>query len=119
VLAEMQSLYVKGCSTLKLCAALVGVYEDHRKDVAALDHSPLARRTWEEDTRRIEHLLEAGRRTAEERITGQVGETIALNNTKEARRGSTRMCERDGWAKAVKQTSKGIRKLAKALPRKR
>ncbi|KAI9770728.1 MAG: 60S ribosomal protein L15 [Geoglossum simile] len=117
VLPETQSLYAKGDSILKLCAALVGTYEGLCKDVAALDHSLLAGRTWEEDAQRIEHLLEAGRGTAEERIAGQVGETVAVNGTKEAWRGNIRKSERDGWAKAVKQTSKGIKKLAKALPR--
>ena len=120
VLPATHSLYVKGGSILKLSAALIESYEGLCKDVAALDRSLLVGHTWEEDARRIEHLLEAGRRTAEERITGQADKRIVpagLSSTKEARGGGARKRERDGWAKVAKQTSKGIKKLVRALPR--
>ncbi|KAI9775814.1 MAG: hypothetical protein M1839_000865 [Geoglossum umbratile] len=111
------SLYAKGSSILKLCAALIDVYEGLRKDVAALDHSPLVGHTWEEDARKIEHLLEVGRKTTEDQITGHTDKAtvpIRVDSTEDAQCRSRREC---GWAKVAKQTSKGIKKLVKALPR--
>ena len=58
VLQTMHGLYIKGSYIFKLSAALISTYEGLCKDVAALDHNLLVEHTWEEDARRVEHLLE-------------------------------------------------------------
>ena len=76
VLQTMHGLYIKGSYIFKLSAALISTYEGLCRDVAALDHNLLVEHTWEEDARRVEHLLEGERRIAEERISEQADKRI-------------------------------------------
>ncbi|KAH0565909.1 hypothetical protein GP486_000689 [Trichoglossum hirsutum] len=109
-------LYTKGSCVFELSAALIGIYEDLSRSVAALDRNLLMEHTWEESAQRVQHLLEGGRQIAEERIAGQANERIGRGGQNE-RSKSRGEHEEDGWAKTARQTSRGIQRLVKALPR--
>ncbi|KAH0544828.1 hypothetical protein FGG08_001057 [Glutinoglossum americanum] len=117
VLPTMHGLYVQGNRILKLSAALIGTYEDLCMEVIVLDRNLLVGQTWEKDAQRVEHLLEGGRKIAEEQIVEQADKRMARGKNDPRREQDESTSKRDGWDKVAKQTSKGIQRLVKTLPR--